>query len=163
MHIIVKKKYLTFNDYKVKCAVGKRGINIKKKEGDQITPKGNYIIEKIFYRKDRVGVIKTSISKSIIKKNMGWCDDPRSNKYNKQIKLPFKYSSEKLYRKDNMYDIFLVLNFNRHPIKKGKGSAIFIHIAKNKMLPTKGCVAIKKKDLKNLIRLIKKRTTVKII
>ena len=94
---------------------------------------------------------------------MGWCDDPRSNKYNKQIKLPFKYSSEKLYRKDNMYDIFLVLNFNRHPIKKGKGSAIFIHIAKNKMLPTKGCVAIKKKDLKNLIRLIKKRTTVKII
>ena len=61
---------------------------------------------------------------------MGWCDDPRSNKYNKLIKLPFKFGYEKLYRTENIYDLILVLNFNMNPVKKNKGSAIFIHVAK---------------------------------
>ena len=61
---------------------------------------------------------------------MGWCDDPKSKQYNKLIKLPFDYSHEKLYKKENIYDIILVLNYNMNPIKKNKGSAIFIHVAK---------------------------------
>ena len=94
---------------------------------------------------------------------MGWCDDARSKDYNKLIKLPFKYSFEKLYRKDNIYDIILVLDFNMNPIKKYKGSAIFIHVAKNNYKKTKGCIAIKKKDLILLLRKINKRTKVKVI
>ena len=112
MHIIIKNKYLIFDDYRVKCAIGKRGIKIKKKEGDLITPKGTYSLSKLLYRKDRVKNLKTRLKKIIINKNMGWCDDPRSKDYNKLIKIPFKHNCEKLYIKENIYDIILVLNYN---------------------------------------------------
>ena len=91
---------------------------------------------------------------------MGWCDDPKSKDYNKLIKYPFNYKSEKLYRSNNIYDIILVLNFNMHPIKKNKGSAIFIHISNNKYSPTQGCIAIKKKELIKLIKFINKKTKI---
>ncbi len=163
MHILIKNKSLTYNDYKVKCSVGKRGIGVKKREGDLITPIGTFKITKLLYRKDRLKNLKTCLKKTIINKTMGWCDDARSKSYNKLIRSPFKFTFEKLFRKDNMYDIILVLNFNMSPIKKHKGSAIFIHVAKNNYKKTKGCIAIKKKDLIFLLRKIDKNTKVKII
>ena len=93
---------------------------------------------------------------------MGWCDDPQSKKYNKIIKLPSIYSYEKLYKKENIYDIILVLNYNMNPIVKNKGSAIFIHVAKKKFNKTEGCIAIKKSDLLKLIKKLKKNNKVKI-
>ena len=162
MHILIKNKSLTYNDYKVKCSVGKRGIGVKKREGDLITPIGTFKITKLLYRKDRLKNLKTCLKKTIINKTMGWCDDARSKSYNKLIRSPFKFTFEKLFRKDNMYDILLVLNFNMSPIKKHKGSAIFIHVAKNNYKKTKGCIAIKKKDLIFLLRKIDKNTKVKI-
>ena len=87
MHILINKRYLVYNQYKVKCAVGKMGIGLKKKEGDFITPIGDYKIKYILYRKDRVKKIKTKLRKAIIKKNMGWCDDPKSKKYPSKIYL----------------------------------------------------------------------------
>ena len=163
MHIKINKKYLSLNNYKAKCAVGKRGIGYKRREGDLITPIGSYKIKYILYRKDRIRKIQTKIKKFEIKKNMGWCDDPRSKNYNKLIRLPFKFRSERLYRKDNVYDIILVLNYNINPIRKAKGSAIFIHISKKNFSPTKGCVAIKKVEIKKLVKKIDKKTIVKII
>ena len=94
---------------------------------------------------------------------MGWCDDPNSKYYNKLIKLPFNYKFEKLFRKDNIYDILFVLNYNMNPIIKNKGSAIFVHLAKKNYSSTQGCIAIKKIDMFKLIKDIKKNTTVKII
>ena len=91
---------------------------------------------------------------------MGWCDDPLSKDYNKLIKYPFSYKSENLYKTNNIYDIILVLNFNMQPIKKNKGSAIFIHIAKNNFEPTEGCVAIKKVELKKLVNFITSKTKI---
>ena len=143
MHITIKNKILIYKDYRIKCAVGKRGIGIKKKEGDLITPKGEYKIQFILYRKDRIKNLKTNIRKLVINKNYGWCDDPKSKKYNKLIKYPFNFSSEKMYRKDNIYDIIGVLNYNMNPIRKNKGSAIFIHVASKYLKSTKGCIAIK--------------------
>ena len=87
MHILINSKYLTYNNYKVKCAIGKRGIGDKKKEGDLITPKGQFKIKYILYRNDRVK-FSTKLKKKIIKKNMGWCNDPKSQEYNKSVKLP---------------------------------------------------------------------------
>ena len=110
--------------------MGKKGIGYKRKEGDLITPKGEYKIKYIMYRKDRVKKIKSKLKKVVIKKNMGWCNDPRSNKYNKLIKLPYNFGYEKLFRRENIYDIIVVLNYNMNPIIKNKGSAIFIHVAK---------------------------------
>ena len=160
MHIFIKNKKLFFDQYKVKCAIGKRGIGTKKKEGDKITPKGKFKIKSIFYRKDRISKFKSKITKFSIKKNMGWCDDPYSKYYNKLIKFPFKYSAEKLYRKDNAYDIILTLNYNLNPIRKGKGSAIFIHVAKRNYKSTLGCVAVNKKNLKKIIKKINKSSIV---
>ena len=163
MHIYIKNKFISFGKYKAKCAIGKRGISIKKKEGDLITPKGTFKIKEIFYRKDRVKSLISRLKKTVIRKNMGWCDDPKSNNYNKLIYYPFKYSAEKLYRRENIYDILLVLNFNMNPIRKNKGSAIFIHVAKKNLQPTQGCIALNKSELIKLVKSIKKNTAVKII
>ena len=163
MHIIVKNKFLIYGDYKVKCAICKRGISSSKKEGDLTSPRGKFKIKGLFYRKDRIKKLKTKLKKIPIIKNMGWCDDPRSKQYNKLVKLPYSQTTEKLYRKDNIYDLILVLNYNMNPVKKNKGSAIFIHVAKKKMTPTKGCVAVNKIELLKLLKLIKKKTLIKII
>ena len=162
MHITINNKYLFNDNYKVKCVVGKRGIRKKLKEGDKITPKGKYKVKFILYRKDRVPSLICKIPKYVIKNNMGWCDDPISKDYNKLIRFPFKYSAEKLYRRDNIYDIILVLNYNFNPIIKNKGSAIFIHVAKRNYKLTKGCVAVRKKDLKRIVKQINKKTIIKI-
>jgi L,D-peptidoglycan transpeptidase YkuD (ErfK/YbiS/YcfS/YnhG family) len=93
---------------------------------------------------------------------MGWCDDPKSNFYNQQIKLPSKFGHEKFYRNDRIYDLLVVLNYNTKPIIKNKGSAIFLHIAKKNYEKTKGCVALKKKHLIQLLAVIRKNTIIKI-
>ena len=162
MHILIKNKILIYNNYRIKCAVGKRGIREKKQEGDFITPIGLYKINFVLYRKDRIKKLDTILKKLIINKNMGWCDDSKSKKYNKLINIPFAYSYEKLFKKENIYDIILVLNYNMNPIKKNKGSAIFIHIAKKGYKSTEGCVAINKIELIKLLKDIKKNTKVEI-
>ena len=146
--IIVKKSgYLKYKNLKFRCALGKAGIKKKEKEGDNITPRGIFEITKILYRADKIKKIKAFIRPIKIKKNMGWCDDSKSDYYNQQIKLPNKFGHERLYRNDNLYDIILVLNYNTNPIIKKKGSAIFIHVSKNSYKKTKGCIALKKKHL----------------
>ncbi len=162
MHIIVNKKFLTYGNYKAKCALGKRGIGNKKKEGDLITPKGKFKIKYILYRKDRIKKIQSKIKKIVIKKNMGWCNDSNSLSYNKIITLPFPYRFERLYKINNIYDIVVVLNYNMSPIIKNKGSAIFIHVARKNYKKTEGCVALKKKDLLKILGIIKRNTQVKI-
>ena len=107
--------------------------------------------------------MQSKIKRSIIKKNMGWCDDPKSKDYNKLVKLPFNYNHEKLYKIENIYDIILVLNFNMGPIKKNKGSAIFIHVAKNKYAKTEGCIAVKKVHLLKIIKELSHNTKVMIL
>ena len=162
MIIINKSGYLKYRDLKFKCALGKSGIGNKKIEGDNITPKGVFNIIKIYYRKDRVKTLYSKFKLIEITKNMGWCDDPKSRKYNKLIKLPNKYGHEILYRKENVYDLILVLNYNMKPTIKNKGSAIFIHIANKNYKKTAGCIALKKIDLINLVKEIKRNTKVHI-
>jgi L,D-peptidoglycan transpeptidase YkuD (ErfK/YbiS/YcfS/YnhG family) len=160
MIIINKSGYLKFKNLKFKCALGKAGVGKKKIEGDNITPKGTFEIVKIYYRSDRIKKIYSKIKLLKINKKMGWCDDPNSKKYNQLIKLPSKYTHEKLYRKDNVYDLVIVLNHNMNPIIKNKGSAIFIHVAKKNYKKTAGCVALKKKHLVKLIKNIKNKTKI---
>ena len=161
--IIVKKSgYLQYKNLKFRCALGKAGIKKKEKEGDNVTPKGIFKITSMYYRPDRIKNIITEVKKIKIKKNIGWCDDPNSHFYNQQISLPNKFGHEKLYRNDSLYDLILVLNYNVNPIIKNKGSAIFVHSAKNSYNKTKGCIALKKKHLIELISKIKKNTKIKI-
>ena len=161
--IIVKKSgFLKYKKFKFRCALGKGGIKQKEREGDFITPKGKFKLIKIYYRSDRIKKISSTLKKIKIKKNMGWCDDVSSNYYNKQIKINKKIGHEKLHRKDNVYDIIVVLNYNLNPIIKGKGSAIFLHVAKKNYNKTQGCIALKKNELLYLVSKIKKNTQIRI-
>jgi L,D-peptidoglycan transpeptidase YkuD (ErfK/YbiS/YcfS/YnhG family) len=141
MIIINKSGYLKYKNLKFRCSLGKAGIGKKKKEGDNITPKGTFKIVNIYFRKDHIKNINSQLKLIKIKRSMGWCDDPESKKYNQLIKLPTKCHHEKLYRSDKLYDIVIILNYNMAPIVKGKGSAIFLHLSKNLKNKTSGCVA----------------------
>ena len=133
-------------------------VNLKKKEGDLKTPKGKFKFEFLLFRKDRIKKVNSNIKKIKITKSMGWCDDPASTSYNNLIKFPFKKSAEKLFLEKKNYDLILVINFNRKPVVKNKGSAIFLHLADKKFNATNGCIAIKKKDFIKILPLINKKT-----
>ena len=162
MKIELKNKFLYFRKYKLRCSIGKRGISIKKREGDKKTPRGEFKLKYILYRKDRIVNFKTKLKKIAINRKMGWCDDPNSSEYNKIIVYPFKFSAEKLWRKENIYDIIIIIDYNLSPVIKNKGSAIFLHIAKKKYQSTNGCVAVSKKDIKLIASAINKKTKLKI-
>ena len=162
MNIIIKKKYLLYKGYKFKCSIGKSGILSVKKEGDLATPRGTFKIGLLYFRKDKIKSLKCKIRKKIIKKNMGWCDDINSTKYNREIKFPFKYSAEQLYRKDRIYDILINIKYNYSFPKTKNGSAIFLHLSNKKYKPTKGCIGIRKQDFLKILPLINKKTKISI-
>ena len=160
MNIIIKKHFLLYKGYKLKCSIGKSGLTNFKKEGDLATPKGLFKLGLLYYRKDRIKSLKCKIKKKVIKKSMGWCNDTRSKKYNREISFPFRYKSEKLYRSDKVYDIFINIKYNYSPTYKGKGSAIFLHLANKKYKATKGCIAIQKKDFLKILPLVNNNTKI---
>ena len=162
MNIIIKKHFLLYKGYKLKCSIGKSGVTQSKKEGDLTTPRGLFRLGLLYYRKDKIKLLKCKIKKRVIKKNMGWCNDSKSKKYNQEISFPFKYGAEKLYREDKIYDVLINIKYNHFPIVKKKGSAIFLHLANKKYKPTNGCVSISKKDFIKIIPLINNTTKISI-
>ena len=154
----LKNKFIYFYNYKLKCSIGKKGLTLKKREGDLKTPRGKFKFKFLLFREDRIKNFNCKIKKKRIKQNMGWCDDPSSNHYNKLIIFPFKKKAEKLFLKSKIYDLVLVLNYNMNPIKKNKGSAIFLHLGNKYLKPTKGCVAIKKNDFLKILKKVTKKT-----
>ena len=157
---VTNKNTLIIDEFKLRCCIGKKGINSNKKEGDYSTPKGLFSLRKLYFRKDRVGIPNYKINKKIIKRDMAWCDDPKHKKYNEEIKTQKKKIKESLFRKDHKYDYVISISHNEKKIPN-KGSAVFIHLTDN-YKQTEGCVALKKKDFEILLKLINKSTKVKI-
>ena len=159
---VKKKQALNLGNFEFKCAIGKNGISIKKIEGDKKTPKGTFKLENLYYRKDRILKPKTKLKCIEIKKDMGWCDDIKnSKKYNKLIKIKKNIKHEKLFRNDHKYDLLIPIKYNFKKPIIGKGSCIFIHLTKN-YSPTAGCISLKENDMLILLRLINKKTQIKI-
>ncbi len=158
---IKNKDQLIIDDFVFKCSIGKNGVKRKKIEGDKSTPKGKFTLGKIYYRPDRVPKPETVILTKKINKKMGWCIESKNKKYNSEIKIDKKIKHEKMYRKDYKYDYLLVINYNTKKKIPFKGSAIFIHLTNN-YKPTIGCVAIKKKDFLILVKIINKKTKIRI-
>ena len=163
MSIILKnKETLILEDFRFNCSVGKNGLTENKFEGDKKTPKGFFEIGKLYYRKDRIKKPYTKLQCISIKKNMGWCDDPKDKRsYNKIIKINKKQKFEKLYRVDNKYDLLIPILYNSKKVIPYKGSAIFIHLTKN-YKSTNGCIALNKNDFLILLKLIKNNTKIRI-
>ena len=162
MKITLKNKYtLKIDDFKFKCCIGKNGLKKNKIEGDKCTPKGTFKLGTLYYRKDRVKKPITSLKIKNIKRNMGWCNDSKNKFYNQEIKVNKNMRHEKLFRKDYKYNYLLVIEYNSKKIKPNKGSAIFIHLTK-KFKPTAGCIALLEKDFLILVKLINKKSKIKI-
>ena len=155
MTIILKNKHsLRIDDFEFQCCIGKNGFTNKKIEGDKKTPKGTFSLEKLYYRSDKLDKPQTKLKCVEIKKNMGWCNDIKSEKnYNKPINTNSKLRHEKLCRNDYKYDFILPIKYNWKKTKINKGSAIFIHLTKE-YKPTAGCIGVSEKDFLILIKLI---------
>ena len=155
------KDTLRIDEFSFKCCIGKKGLKTKKVEGDLATPKGTYLLKKLYYRSDKFKKIETLLPKIRIKKNMGWCNDPKNRFYNSLIKIRKKVKHEKMYRKDRKYDLVIVIDYNLKKPIPFKGSAIFIHLTQN-YKPTAGCIALSKNDMLVLLKIINKKTKINI-
>ena len=162
MKLVVKNGFLIDKDEKYKCSIGYNGLSNNKSEGDGCTPIGTFKINKILFRPDKINNHRFNLQSEIIEKKDGWCDDIHSDFYNQKITFPFECSAEHLYRNDDLYDIVCIIDYNLSPIIKGKGSAIFLHVASKNYLPTQGCVAIKKEELLKIALNLKKNSLIKI-
>jgi len=146
---------LSFRGLECRCSIGKGGITENKVEGDLCTPAGKWPLRRVFYREDRLEQPRTSLQTIRVSKNMGWSDDPRDDRrYNTLIKTPYPFSHEALWRSDSLYDIIVELGYNDSPPILGRGSAIFMHLARANFEPTAGCIALKKSDLLSLLSLV---------
>jgi L,D-peptidoglycan transpeptidase YkuD (ErfK/YbiS/YcfS/YnhG family) len=138
----------------IPCALGKGGQTRVKREGDGASPRGSFRLRGGFYRPDRLGRRPaTPLPLRPIRPDDGWCDDPRDRRYNQPLTLPAPgISAERLWRDDGLYDLVIDLDYNRGPIRRGRGSAIFLHVARPGFRPTEGCVALRRPDLVRLLR-----------
>ena len=134
-----------------RAACGRGGVSARKQEGDGATPLGLLPLRRVFYRADRLGRPRTAAPLEPLAQNDGWCDDAASSSYNTAIALPFAAHHEELWRQDGVYDVIGVLGWNDDPVERGRGSAIFLHVARPDYAPTQGCLALALFDLLHVL------------
>jgi L,D-peptidoglycan transpeptidase YkuD (ErfK/YbiS/YcfS/YnhG family) len=133
------------------CALGRSGMTAVKREGDGATPCGRYHALAAFWRPDRLARPHGLLPLRPIRPLDGWCDDPADASYTRLVRLPYRASAETMWRADGLYDIVVDLDWNRGPTAKGRGSAIFMHVASEAYGPTEGCIALARPDLVRLL------------
>lgn len=134
------------------CSIGRAGLARNKREGDGATPIGCFTMRYLLFRPDRLDPPQTGgLPIRALAPQLGWCDDPEDAAYNQPVNLPHKGRCEALWREDELYDLIVVLGYNDDPVVKGRGSAIFLHVAKPDLAPTDGCVAMLKPDLLHVL------------
>lgn len=160
---IVSDGHFVFGGNDWRCAVGRTGVKIEKREGDGVTPAGSFHILKLLYRADKMARPETAIPTEEISPDDGWCDEVSDPNYNQSVQLPYDKSYEELWRKeDDLYDLIGVLDCNYPKSESGKGSCIFLHVARETYSPTAGCVAMSKEDLLAFLKLATPETVIEI-
>ena len=142
--------WLTAGALRIPCALGPAGIVRRKREGDGGTPAGRFPLLWAFYRPDRKRPASGGVPLRVLRRDAGWCEDPRSSSYNRPVRLPFALACDSMWRADDLYDLTFVLDHNFTRRAKGAGSAIFFHLARPGLTPTAGCVAIRAADMRRL-------------
>ncbi|MFG1391991.1 L,D-transpeptidase family protein [Xanthobacter agilis] len=135
----------------LRVALGRSGISADKREGDGRTPAGRWRILGLLYRPDAGPRPLTRLPCRPIARTDGWCDASGHRRYNRPVTLPFAASHERLWREDHLYDLVLVLDHNTRPRIMGRGSAVFVHLARPGLRPTEGCVALPRGELRRLV------------
>lgn len=136
----------------IPCAMGRAGRRALKREGDGATPRGDLVLERVLYRPDRGPRPQTGLPVRPLRPGDGWCDAPCDRNYNRSVRHPYPSSAETLWRADALYDVVVVLSHNRVPRVRGRGSAIFMHVAREGFKPTEGCIALRPADLRRLLQ-----------
>lgn len=140
-----------WNGAMLPCAIGRAGIRGDKREGDNATPLGDFAFRRVLYRPDREKIPATRLEAMPIGEHDGWCDDPADPAYNRPVPLPCPAGHERLWRPDRLYDLVLVIGHNDDPPVAGKGSAIFVHVARPDWGATEGCIAFRVEDLRRIL------------
>lgn len=135
----------------LRCALGRSGVTHLKREGDGATPAGTLRLVSLIVRPDRLVRPRAGVPIRVLRRNDGWCEDPSHGRYNCPIRLPSSAGHDAMWRDDHLYDIVGVLDWNLRPRVRGKGSAIFLHLARPGYGPTAGCIALARQDLLRLI------------
>jgi L,D-peptidoglycan transpeptidase YkuD (ErfK/YbiS/YcfS/YnhG family) len=148
---------------KLPCALGRTGVGAAKREGDGKTPRGRFRLARLHYRADRGPRPRTGLSVRAIRPRDGWCDDPLDRRYNRPVTLPYPASAEAMWRDDHLYDMVVEIDWNRRPRIRGRGSAIFLHLAREDFAPTAGCIAVRAKDMRRLLARLGPQTMLLII
>ena len=125
-----------------RAALGRGGVRADKSEGDGATPLGLLPLRRVLYRADRGGLPSCAVPVELLSPEDGWCDDPDHVDYNRMVRLPHPARHERLWRDDAVYDLIGVLGWNDAPVVRGRGSAIFLHVARPDFAPTEGCIAL---------------------
>ena len=133
------------------CALGRTGVTHFKREGDGATPAGRYRLLSLYMRPDRGVRPRTALPLLVMRKNDGWCEDARHGRYNCPIRLPSSAGHETMWRDDRLYDLVGILDWNFSPRVRGRGSAIFLHLCREELRPTAGCIALRLGDLRLLL------------
>jgi L,D-peptidoglycan transpeptidase YkuD (ErfK/YbiS/YcfS/YnhG family) len=149
--IVVPSGTLTLQNETFRASLGWGGVRADKKEGDGATPVGVLPLRNVLYRPDRGPAPPCAVAVQAMTPNDGWCDDPAYPDYNRAVRLPIAASAEVLWRDDALYDIIGVLGWNDSPVQPGRGSAIFLHIARPDYAPTEGCVALAPEHLRRVL------------
>jgi L,D-peptidoglycan transpeptidase YkuD (ErfK/YbiS/YcfS/YnhG family) len=149
--IVLAGGSLTLQNETFRAALGRGGVRVDKREGDGATPVGVLPLRKVLYRPDRGVAPSCAVAVQALAPNDGWCDDPAYPDYNRSVRLPIAASAEALWREDAVYDIIGVLGWNDAPIQPGRGSAIFLHVARDDYAPTDGCVALAPDHLRRVL------------
>lgn len=145
------------------CTLGRTGVTIDKREGDGKTPIGTYPLRQVFYRADRVGRPETKLEVRELTPEVGWCEDPAHPDYNREVRLPHDSRHDRMTRDDHVYDITVIIGYNDDPPQSGKGSAIFMHLARPDFTPTAGCVGLREEDLRKVLKKVDKNSHITIL
>ncbi len=143
--------HLTAGNHVFQVALGRSGLRAGKREGDGGTPCGRFKLLRLWWRADRLPRPQSSLPLRRIRKDDGWCEDPRDRNYNRPVKLSPASSADRLWRDDHLYDLIVELDHNTRPRIPFRGSAVFIHFAREGFTPTAGCIALKRGDLQKLL------------
>jgi L,D-peptidoglycan transpeptidase YkuD (ErfK/YbiS/YcfS/YnhG family) len=143
-------------------ALGRGGIKANKREGDGATPRGRFRPVRLWWRADRMPRPPTFLPVRRIGSEDAWCEDPRHRSYNRAVRRSAIEPGDRLRRADNLYDMIVQIDHNSRPRIAGRGSAIFIHVARPLLAPTSGCIALRYKDLRTLLRRISAKTRIEI-